>query len=134
VQPQSIFTPTITAPVRTFEVNKTNQVSGLTVEKSGAKTTTLQPQTQLTKLTKEEAQDLTVEYLSEDIQAAIDVYRRQDNGIVVKGYDSLKNFFNTELSSKNVGEVPDKEITGLEYLQKAKDGQLTKKETSRAKS
>lgn len=81
-----------------------------------------------TPLTTEQAQDLSIDYLSESLQSAIDIMRKTDNGIVSEGYDSIKNILGTELSSKNVGDVLDKEFQGLTFLQKAREGRLTKRE------
>lgn len=81
-----------------------------------------------TPLTTEQAQELSIDYLSESLQSAIDIIRKTDNGIVSEGYDSIKNILGTELSSKNVGDVLDKEFQGLTFLQKAREGRLTKRE------
>ncbi len=81
-----------------------------------------------TPLTTAQAQDLSIDYLSESLQSAIDIMRKTDNGIISEGYDSIKNILGTELSSKNIGDVLDKEYQGLTFLQKARDGRLTKKE------
>lgn len=85
-------------------------------------------QFQKTTLTREQAQDLSMDYLSENLQSAIDIMRRSDNGYISEGYDNIKNVLGTELSSKNVGDVLDKEYQGLTFLQKARDGKLTKRE------
>lgn len=85
-------------------------------------------QFQKTTLTREQAQDLSMDYLSENLQSAIDIIRRTDNGYISEGYDNIKNVLGTKLSSKNVGDVLDKEYQGLTFLQKARDGKLTKRE------
>lgn len=84
--------------------------------------------TEATQLTTEQAKDLSIEYLSENLQNAMEVYMAMDNGAVSEGYDQLKNFFDTELSSKNVGEVIRKEDDCIHYLTKAQEGTLTKRE------
>lgn len=79
-------------------------------------------------VTVEQAQNLSIEYLSENLQSAIDIFRKMDNGVVSSVYDSVKNVLNTEFSSKNVGEVLRKEQDGLGFLVKAKEGSLTRRE------
>lgn len=108
------------------KTEKTASNTGITLEKQTPKT--ISEQVSKTPLTKEQAQDLSIEYLSENLQSAIDIYRNTDNGVVSEGYDAIKNLLNTELSSKNVGEVLDKETDGIGFLIKAKEGKLTKRE------
>lgn len=108
------------------KTEKTNTAKGVTVEKQAPQT--ISEQVQKTPLTKEQAQDLSIQYLSENLQSAIDIYRTTDNGVVSEGYDAIKNLLNTELSSKNVGEVLDKETDGIGFLIKSKEGRLTKRE------
>lgn len=76
----------------------------------------------------EEAQDFAIENISQNVQDAFAVFYAQDNGIITKGYDSIKEFFDGELSSKNVGDVLRNEQKSVEYLTKAKEGTLSKKQ------
>lgn len=108
------------------KTEKTDSTKGVTIEKQAPQT--ISEQVQKTPLTTEGAQDLSIEYLSENLQSAIDIYRTADNGVVSEGYDAIKNLLNTELSSKNVGEVLDKETDGIGFLIKSKEGKLTKRE------
>lgn len=85
-------------------------------------------QAEKTVLTAEQAKDLSVEYLSENVQSALNLYRNADNGVVSEAYDGIKNILDTELSSKNVGDVINKEVDCLNYLTRAKEGSLTKRE------
>ena len=79
-------------------------------------------------LTLEQAQTLSIEYIFENIRNATNVYMNMDHGLVGYGYDQLKNFFNTEFSSKNVYEVLLKEENSANFLLKAQEGALTKRE------
>ena len=79
-------------------------------------------------LTLEQAQALSIEYIFENIRNATNVYMNMDPGLVGYGYDQLKNFFETEFSSKNVYEVILKEEDCANFLSKAQEGSLTKRE------
>lgn len=82
----------------------------------------------ITPLSKEEAQGLTIDMLIKDIEQALKIYQSIDNGAISEGYDSFKSFLDLNLSSKNVKDVMDKEAMCIHFLQKAQKGTLTRKE------
>ena len=114
--------------IMTKNVQRTDSLKGVAVERVAEKQPSSKPVSQSVELTEEQAKDLTIQYLSEYVQSAIEIVQRQDGGWVTDGYDSIKEFFDAELSQKNVGEVLNGEIDGIGYLQKAQEGSLTKKE------
>lgn len=121
---------TMTEAQKVSAFAKTSNVTsdmGTTVERA-AQPVEQEVTTRQTALTTEQAQDLSIEYLSENLQSALDLYRSTDNGFVSEAYDGIKNLLGTELSSKNVGDVINKEIDCLDFLTKAKEGTLTKRE------
>ncbi|MBE7702928.1 MAG: hypothetical protein E7Z89_02630 [Cyanobacteria bacterium SIG28] len=83
---------------------------------------------EITQLTKEEAQNLSIDYISQNLQNALNIYLHIDDGKISEAYDAAKNYFEAELSSKNVGEVINKEQDCISFLMKAKEGALTKRE------
>ena len=78
----------------------------------------------------EQAQDFSIEQISQNTQSALNLFlAQQDNqGIVSKGYDEIKNLLKTKLSSTRINKAIDNEITGLNFLSQAKDQTLTKRE------
>ena len=112
-------------------VSKTN-MAGLEVERHSSyrtySTRNYSTYSQTPSLTREEAQCAVIDDLSSSLQSAFLIMMRQDNGAVTGVYDSLKEYFDSELSEKNVGEVIDNQMKCVEYLQKSKDLSLTKKE------
>ena len=114
--------------IMTKNVNRTDSMKGVAVERSADAMPKTKQVSQSVELTEEQAKDLTIQYLSEYVQGAIEIIQRQDGGWVTDGYDSIKEFFDAELSEKNVGEVLNGEIDGIGYLQKAQEGSLSKKE------
>ena len=66
--------------------------------------------------------------IAENALNAEDLLNNIHNGTITQGYDNLKNFFNTELSSNNVKDVINYEKSSTVYLQRAKSGTLTKKD------
>ena len=82
------------------------------------------------KIGDEQSKDLTVEYLSTTVQDAIQTYMSQSDkdGIVSKGWDELKQRWNSEYSSTNVGKVINSEMNGIGFMQKAQNGELSKRE------
>ena len=79
-------------------------------------------------LTLDEAKNLSIDYIQENLEAALETIASIDNGWVSQGYDGLKNFFDTELSSKNVNDVIMKERDCIGYLREASNNSLTKRE------
>ena len=79
-------------------------------------------------LTPDEAKNLSIDYIQENLEAALETIASIDNGWVSQGYDGLKNFFDTELSSKNVNDVIMKERDCIGYLRDASNNSLTKRE------
>ena len=106
---------------------KTTQGQGTTFERTTLQTpqdlvTPNQPTTpQHTELTYAQAQDLSLAYLSENLSNALEVIMRINNGSISEGYDAVKNFLNTELSSRNVKDVINKEEDSIKYLIQAQE-------------
>lgn len=129
LDPNRTQTDFLGSGIFTFEINPTSRCKGLTLEvQDESPQKPRQPVVQPIELTEEQAKNLTIQYLSEDVQNAIEIIRRQDAGWVTDGYDSIKEFFDAELSEKNVGEVLNGQIDGIGYLQKAQEGTLTRKD------
>lgn len=82
----------------------------------------------ITPLSNEEAQDLSIEMLLQDIENALKVYQSINDGVIGEGYDKFKEFLDLNVTSENLKEILDKNAVGIHYLQKAKKGALTKKE------
>ena len=82
----------------------------------------------ITHLSYEEAQDLSIDLLLQDIENALRIYQGINDGIVGEGYDKFKEFLDLNVTSENLKEILDKNAVGIHYLQKAKEGTLTKKE------
>ena len=82
----------------------------------------------LGKLTEEQAKNEVINTIVEDVSKSYALYQQQDNGVISKGYDKLKNFFNSELSSSNVEEVLALQAVGADNLLLARDGELTTRE------
>ncbi len=80
------------------------------------------------RMTDEQAQNEIVNTIMDDVNSAYTLYQQQDNGSITKGYDWLKNYFNSELSSSNVEEALALQACGAENLLLAKDGRISKKE------
>ena len=115
-------------PFFNFGINSSKPIQGVQLEKNSSPKKSIESQNYTVELSKEQAENLTIEYLSENIQSSISILKRQDGGLVTDGYDSLKEAFDKELSQKNVGEVLNNEISGLGYFQKAQSNSLSKKE------
>lgn len=129
LDPNRTQTDFLGSGIFTFEINPTSRCKGLTLEvQDESPQKPRQPVVQSIELTEEQAKNLTIQYLSEDVQNAIEIIRRQDAGWVTDGYDSIKEFFDAELSEKNVGEVLNGQIDGIGCLQKAQEGTLTRKD------
>ncbi len=79
-------------------------------------------------LTEAQAQNEVINTIMEDVSKSYVLYQKQDNGVVSKGYDALKNYFDSELSSSNVEEALALQATGADNLMLARDGELTKRE------
>ena len=79
-------------------------------------------------LTEEQAKNEVINTIMEDVSKSYVLYQKQDNGVVSKGYDALKNYFDSELSSSNVEEALALQATGADNLMLARDGELTKRE------
>lgn len=81
-------------------------------------------------LSEEQAQNLVVTSLLSDVNHAYMMWHAHSgsNGIVTEGYDKLKNYFDGELGSDNVTEVLALQAEAGEFLMKAKEGNLSKKE------
>ena len=79
-------------------------------------------------LTEEQAKNEVINTIMEDVSKSYVLYQKQDNGVVSKGYDALKNYFNSELSSSNIEEALALQATGADNLMLARDGELTKRE------
>ena len=101
---------------------------GITLERQIPEKTSAQPITAKTDFTEEQAQDFSIDMIAENALNAEDLLNNIHNGTITQGYDNLKNFFNTELSSNNVKDVINYEKSSTVYLQRAKSGTLTKKD------
>lgn len=101
---------------------------GITLERQIPEQNSAQPITAKTDFTEEQAQDFSIDMIAENALNAEDLLNNIHNGTITQGYDNLKNFFNTELSSNNVKDVINYEKSSTLYLQRAKSGTLTKKD------
>ena len=105
-------------------------MTGLEVEKSDntpPAVTNFDGDNQQISLEEQQAQETVIRNMSENVQQALDIVSRQNNGKVIsQGYDTLKEFFNSELSEKNVEEVIDGELDTIDYLSAASKGNLYK--------
>ena len=79
-------------------------------------------------ITEEQAQEQVVSTIASDVHSAYLLYQNTHNGVVTKGYDAIKNYFNNELGSSNVEEVLALQNEAVNFLIDAKQGSLTKKE------
>lgn len=101
---------------------------GITLERQIPEQSSTQSITAKTDFTEEQAQDFSIDMIAENALNAEDLLNNIHNGTITQGYDNLKNFFNTELSSNNVKDVINYEKSSTLYLQRAKSGTLTKKD------
>ena len=101
---------------------------GITLERQISNQNPKQPITVKTDFTEEQAQDFSIDMIAENALNAEDLLNNIHNGTITQGYDNLKNFFNTELSSNNVKDVINYEKSSTLYLQRAKNSTLTKKD------
>ena len=98
-----------------------------TPEKPG--TQAQSPQTsQVFNLTDDQAQNEIINTIMGDVTNSYVLYQQQDNGVVSKGYDALKTFFDADLSSSNVEEALALQAAGAENLLQARDGAISKRE------
>lgn len=88
-------------------------------------------QSQTTKqitLTDEQAKGQVVSALASDVNSAYVLYNNSHNGVVTKGYDAIKNYFDGDLGSSNVEEVLALQDEAVNFLLGAQEGSLSKKE------
>lgn len=81
-------------------------------------------------LSAEQAQDFSIEQISANTQSALNLFLAQEDnqGLVSKGYDEIKNLLKTKLSSTRINKAIDNEVTGLNFLSQAKEKALSKRE------
>ena len=113
---------------------KTEKTAGITLEKQSqtqkpaqiSHTFTTEPPS--IDLTETEAQNEVINTIMEDVSKSYILYQKQDNGIITKGYDALKNHFDSDMSSSNVEEALALQSEGADNLMLARDGKLSKRE------
>lgn len=84
---------------------------------------------------KVEAQDNAIASIKENVNSAIEAVMNQKDaqGVVSKGYNTLKEYFKSEMAMSSVCRVIYAENTTAELLEKAQSGKLTVEEYYKAK-
>ena len=113
---------------------KTEKTAGITLEKQSQTqkpaqiSHTFTTESPSIDLTETEAQNEVINTIMEDVSKSYILYQKQDNGIITKGYDALKNHFDSDMSSSNVEEALALQSEGADNLMLARDGKLSKRE------
>lgn len=104
-----------------------NSGMGLKVERS------TQAPAQQTEITKQEAENISIETINNNAEQAIRLITNQDDGEISKGYNWIKEKLNSELARSNVAKVAYTQNETAELLRKSKEEGLTYDEYLKAR-
>ena len=133
ITPGSVLTQNKTEAGNIFRSGlRTDSTAGISIEKHtqplNNTTKTVNFSLLDVKLSETEAQNEVINTIMEDVSKSYILYQKQDNGIITKGYDALKNHFDSDMSSSNVEEALALQSEGADNLMLARDGKLSKRE------
>ena len=102
------------------------QVERTTADKSSQSAISGKQPTKMFNLTEEEAKELSVQMLADNLEEAEAVFRAQHLGAISGTYDNLKNE-DDKLKTSNVAKILDYQKAGVTEIIEAKNGKLTKR-------